>query len=235
MIVKDDSPLFRIPKEIPPREILIFEGLRYSANMALLSYGRLRADLHEISLGQRPIDFWYASLNGAWGVIDSANRFYRLMLKLNVTGENPLEKQYLDFKKLRDGFHHVDEWIDKKHVKEHYPLFGVLSWTYFDPEIDDKKAKMYIFSPGIQQGEKSFVPENPLGKEFRIPIDNITITANQRAQGEPPVKVGIVGIIASLEKTVRQIETSLNLHYDKLENRDEIYPADTTIEFHLQF
>lgn len=235
MIVKDDSPLLRIPKEIQPREILIFEGLRYSANMALLSYGRLRHDLHQISLGQKQIDFWYASLNGAWGVIDSANRFYRLMTKLNIIGENPLEKQYLDFKKLRDGFHHADEWIERKHIKEHYPLFGILSWTYFDPEIDAKKAKMFIFSPGIQQGEKSFVPENPLGKDFRVPVDNITITANQRAQGEPPVKVDIVAIIASLENAVRKIESGLNLHYDKLKSKNEIYPADATIEFHIEF
>lgn len=235
MIVKIDSPLTKIPREIAPREILIFEGLRYSANMALLSYGRLRSDLHEISLGQKPIDFWYAALNGAWGVIDSANRFYKLLSRLNIVGENPLEKQYQDFKKLRDGFHHVDEWIDKKHVKEHYPLFGVLTWTYFDPNVDKSKGTIFVFSPGIQQGEKNFVPENPLGKEFRIPIDHITITANQRAQGQPPVTVDIVAIIASLEDTVRQIENGLNDHYNKLTDRNNIFPSDVTMQFHLKF
>lgn len=234
MIVKDDSPLQRIPKEIPPREILMFEGLRYSANMALLSYGRLRADLHEISLGQRPVDFWYSSLNGAWGVIDSANRFYRLMSKLNISGENPLKAHYQNFSKLRNGFHHIEDWIESKHVKEHYPLFGILSWTYFDPNVDDTMGKIFTFLPGIQQGEKTFAPQNPLGKEFRVPVDNITITANQRAQGQPPIKVDIVSLIAALENTVRQIENSLNSHYDKLNNRSDTYPADTTIELHFE-
>lgn len=234
MIVKEDSPIFLIPKELSRKEILVLEGLRYSANMALLSYGRLRSDLNEISVGSKEIDFWYSALNGAWGVLDSANRFYRLLRAIKINEKSPLHKEWENFKKLRDCFHHLDERIDEKYVDDHYPLFGVLTWSYYNPDINPKFAKMFIFSPGIQQGSKSFNPENPTGKEFRIPIDQISLTAHERAKDKDPVKVEIVPIISAIENTVKQLEESLNIEYDKLKDRKSVFPTDATIRFDIE-
>jgi hypothetical protein len=233
MIVKKDSPIYKIPKEVSPKEILLLEGIRYSANMALVSYGRLRTLLHELSIEERPFDYWYCALNDAWGVIDSANRFYKLTNKLIPNLELPIKIEYNNFKKLRDSFHHLEERIEEKQTKEHFPLFGVLTWTYFNPDVSENDAKIIVFAPGIQQGEKEFQISKPFGKDFRIPIDHIYLTASERALKSSPVKVEIVNIIASIESSVKKIEEILNQGYLVLKNKDEIFPTDAIMKMNI--
>lgn len=233
MIVKKDSPITKIPKELAPNEILLLEAVRYSANMTLVAYGRLRGTLHELSIESKSENFWYAALIDAWAIIDSANRFYKLIKKMDV--ESPLlQVEYEKFKKLRDGFQHLDERIEEKHIKEHYPLFGVLAWCYCSSDDNMDKIKTFVFAPGIQQGEKKFHIPNPVGKEFRIPIDYISLTTNQRALSMPPVRVEMVPIIEAIEKTVIEIEKILDIAYNSMNNRTDIFASDIMFQFDLK-
>lgn len=235
MIVQLDSPITRIPKEFPPRDILILEGLRYSANMAFLSYERLYQNLIEVSTKDVPIDILYASLNDAWAVIDSANRLYNLIKELKINGEPPIKKEWENFKKIRNTFQHIGERIDEKYVDDHYPLFGLLKWVYYDPDNDPTRAKGFIFFPGIQQGEKNYQGPNPFGKKLQIPIDMISITAHQRAKNTLPVKVELALVIHAIESTVKQVEENLKQIYTQLNNPHEIFPTDGILALEFKF
>jgi hypothetical protein len=235
MIVTHDSPITLIPKELPGKYVLLLEGIRYSANMALVSYGRLRAHLHDISTTKAPgPEYWYLALSYTWSVIDSANRFIRLVKKFDIKGALPHEADFEKISKIRNTFHHIDERIEEKYLSNHIPLFGLLCWAYYEPEKSET-ITTYIFAPGILQGEVSFPSPNPVGKAFRVPIDLISIRAHEKAKANrEPIEVELPTVITAIEETTRLIEKNMIRIYSQLKNPNDTFLGDALVNFFIE-
>jgi len=229
MIVKPESPITRIPRDMPPKIILLLEGIRYSANMALVSYGRLRATLHAITLGDKLIDLQYAVFVDAWNVLDSTHRFVEILKRFERKGDNGIISDLEKVTRLRNTFHHLDERIEEHFIEAHFPLFGILNWVYYDPDVSKTEFKIYTLIPGVQQGSKKIPQDNPLGKTFRPPIDSMTLTSVTRTKTEPPIKIDMVELIQNLEKAVATIEENLTRIYAVSKNKEDIFPQNFTM------
>lgn len=75
-MIGKDSPLRLLPRDLDARQSLIFDGIRYAAEMADLAYGRLRLELVQLSTcaesGGQPSSFTPVFCD-AWTIVDSAN------------------------------------------------------------------------------------------------------------------------------------------------------------------
>ena len=82
ILIPDDSPIRRLPDDFSREQALIFDGIRYAAEMADLAYWRLFDLLEEMSflpsdqLTTRQIA---AAMLDVWSIVDSVNRLRDLL------------------------------------------------------------------------------------------------------------------------------------------------------------
>lgn len=73
MLVGDDSPLRRLPMEMPRRQVLFFDGIRMAFEMFDLPFARLRGTLAALAEDATQQEGAIASaMQDAWSVVDSA-------------------------------------------------------------------------------------------------------------------------------------------------------------------
>lgn len=210
MIIRNDSPLKRLPANLVPRQRLFFDGIRYSVEMADLAYASLRDAVYQISLAglrndKLPSHVYPLVYLHAWSVIDSVNRLRVLQERFPAKKKSRgfHTRAFLaataDVEKLRHGVQHLDERIEKL-VGESKPVWGSISWVaMFHP--DDRVATVHTLIGGtIADGEHP--PPNPLGEPMRSPIDFITLNAYG-------ISVNLSRIIESVERVVRAWERGL--------------------------
>jgi len=132
-IISKESPFRHMPKDMPRRQILYFDALRCSAEMAGLAFERLHDLLVLLSREgeDQPSDKAIRALADAYSVIDSAHRFRELLrvtpnLKHN-TAFSLFMKQTQDIKHLRNIVQHLHREVDRI-AQEHLPALGVLTW-----------------------------------------------------------------------------------------------------------
>ena len=132
-IISKESPFRRLPTDLPRRQILYFDGLRLSAEMAGLSFDRLRNLLVDITERKNPPDDRaIRALADAYSVIDSVHRFRELLqatpgIKHNVAFELFARKTD-QVKTLRHVVQHINREVDQI-VKEGWAALGTLTWA----------------------------------------------------------------------------------------------------------
>src|SRR5438270_4866665 len=83
MIIDNNSPFRRIPVQTNRKQMLFFDGIRYTVEMADLAHQRLRETLYEIAQNPtvpepNPHDFASAVLD-AWSIVDLVYRLRGLI------------------------------------------------------------------------------------------------------------------------------------------------------------
>src|SRR5437879_5654043 len=112
--VAKDSPLRKPPQRISEQQIVLLDGIRYSADMAGIAIDRLWAQLCFIDSTEReiePSDIAAAALD-AWSIIDAAHRMSDLVENLpglpNSLWRRIFRQRIEDVLALRDMWqHHV--------------------------------------------------------------------------------------------------------------------------------
>src|SRR5262245_7334532 len=129
-MISNDSPLRRMPTDLPRRQILYFDALRLSAEMAGLAFERLHSLLMLMSR-QGGTDQAVHALVDAYSIIDSVHRFRELLqttpgIKHNVVFELFI-RQTRDVEKLRHVVQHLNREVDKI-AQEGWAALGTLTW-----------------------------------------------------------------------------------------------------------
>src|SRR4051812_12187593 len=82
-MLRDDSPLRRLPAALAPRQLVFVDGLRLALESAAIAYQRLHDGLRELTLASfshsQEHNALIAAAVDAWGVVDSIRRFRRLL------------------------------------------------------------------------------------------------------------------------------------------------------------
>lgn len=152
MLISKDSPLRTLPVELSRKQILIFDGIRYAAEMTEIAYQRLWGQLQTIFIdkGIGAHDIATAMLD-AWSIIDSVHRFWDLISLApgvpNGTWKPLLEKRTEIVRELRNCVQHqrkrrqIDDLIAARGQ-----IWGYLSWA----EVRDSHytGKWFMISPG---------------------------------------------------------------------------------------
>lgn len=132
--VKIESPLRKPPQPISERQIVLLDGIRYSADMAGLALDRLWQQLCFIDSTEeavRPHHIAAAALD-AWSIIDAAHRMSDLVENLpglpNADWRRVFRQRMVDALELRDMWQHqVGE--APAVVQERGQAWGALAWA----------------------------------------------------------------------------------------------------------
>jgi len=210
VIIDKDSPLRRFPANSENKQTLFFDGIRYSIEMAALAHTRLQQSLYSLTLSctnsssDLPIDFTSAMLD-AWSIVDSVHRLRILInktpgMKKQAPGFQIFDRGTTPIKDLRNFVQHLDQETQDL-VGQNIPVWGTLSWfTILDPERKSGFTCTIVAGTVFQSMDGLLV--NPLGKETNVPVDLITLTANNST-------ICLSDVMRHVERLTRSMESGL--------------------------
>ncbi|MBN1463254.1 MAG: hypothetical protein JXQ69_02530 [Paludibacteraceae bacterium] len=206
MIIKEDSILNNLPKELLPQQLIILDGLRITSNLIDYYYNQLLNELLNISTKKKHVGIPII-IDFAWQILDNTKKFNSFYKKLPSTTNDytildPLSCIY-DF---RNTYQHIDERIGIS-IKNEAQLFGALHWNYKDNLSN--KALAGTILPGIYinckfnlQVKKSNNCETGFSNIILQTIDN-----NKRND------ISIIDLIIKIQNIIIKLEETLNLQF----------------------
>lgn len=133
-----DSPLRKPPAEISERQIVILDGIRYSADMAAIALERLWAKLCAIDQDKDTSPTPWATAEAmldAWSIIDAAHRLIDLIRSLpglpNAPWQRVFQQRMEDAIALRNVWQHQDREAPRV-VEQRGQIWGALAWMQHD-------------------------------------------------------------------------------------------------------
>jgi hypothetical protein len=167
---------------------MFLDAIRYSVEMAELSYLRLADTLHTIALSkeERSDDvpssvYLVSAMQDAWSIVDSIFRLRTLLehmphFKQKSPGFQLFFRQTKDVERLRHVVQHLNSEIPKL-IKLNISAWGALSWsTVMDAE--NLKIRTCTIIPGTMFAGYDYNAVNPLGRAFYGVVDHITLQAS---------------------------------------------------------
>ncbi len=157
MFFADDSPLRRVPTApgLLLSQRMFLDGIRYSIEMADLSFRRLKVSLlTAMTKEQPPPDIFTSAFLDAWSLVDSAYRL--LVLHRNMRGikNTPAVTVIRDglapAEDLRHSIQHLNKQISA-YSEAGYPTWGSLSWVA-SPELSFSKFRVGVMVAGSLGG-----------------------------------------------------------------------------------
>jgi hypothetical protein len=209
MIIDNKSPFRRVPIQTNRKQILFYDGIRYSVEMADLAHYRLRETLYAIT--QNPTNpesdyFDYASaILDAWSIVDLIHRLRGLLqqvpgLKQNLPALQLFMKKTVEIENLRNAVQHLNQQIHKM-VDLNLPVWGALSWAaVLNPEFKSVWTCTLVAGTLFERREPLVIP---LGKTLHHNVGLITLEASSRS-------VCLSAVMKDVEPMVRSLEEILS-------------------------
>ena len=176
-MLRDGSPLHGLPGRLPRKQVLYFDALRTSLEMAEIAYQRLQCVL---MADDDPARMPRALLD-AWSLIDILNRVRVLVrtmpgLKQNAPPVQALLRKTADVEVLRNAVQHLYGEIERMSSTTQ-PVWGSLSWVRYQEEgvID----VCLLLSGTLAAGHRAPLV-NPWGKLVHVPVGMVTLTAAEK-------------------------------------------------------
>ena len=208
-MISSESPFRRLPVNLPRRQILYFDAIRLSAEMAGLAFERLYDLLMLVSKqseGDPPADKAVRAIADAYLVIDSAHRFREIFqitpgLKHNAVFELFM-RQTQDVEKLRHVVQHLNQEVDRI-VQEGWAALGNLTW------LGPSAVQGGPPTPWILQAGTSYPGEITHGPviDFQSSISPGEIVDISLATAG--VKVNLSKLVDRLQSIIRSLEAPL--------------------------
>jgi len=227
-IISTASPFRRIPVDLPRRQILYFDALRLSAEMAGLAFDHLGSLL--ISVCEResgPVgDTAVRAILDAYSVIDSVHRFRQLLQVTPRLEHNAVLKLFLrqskDVEDLRHIVQHLNRDVDRI-VQEGLAALGTLTWL--GPSlVSDGPPRSYVLQAGTSYpGQWTHGPVIDLWSS--LPSGTIADISLATAG----CKVNLSSIMKNLGSIVRSLERSL----EEFAENKERFGSDVLLTFAL--
>lgn len=203
-LIENNSPFRKLPAELDIRQRLVFDGIRYSVEMADLAYMRLRKCLVKVSesnkLSEAPDFVVAAALSDAWTIVDTMHRLRGLLKLFPDSSSSELVAEFLSasesIRDLRNSVQHLHARFDKL-VKDRLPTWGWITWVTM---TEESHCHVHALVPGSLDRLSGLGIENPGGKEVTAPIDLISLKAH-----------GYVVSLSALHNEVRALVQNLEI------------------------
>jgi len=209
MIIKEDSPIRRLPHSLDPKQMLFLNAIQYSVEMADLAFHRLTANLQSITTenpSSRPHINFLAAVQDAWSIVDSLYRLRCLLrqmpgFKKNIPEIQVFLRKTKTIEHLRNAIQHLDRQIESL-LEAKLPVLGVLGWCSFWAK-DSKMVSSWAIVPGslVRSGEHSLV--NPLGRPCDVPLGLITLETSGYSNCLSESMRALEPLIGELESQLR--------------------------------
>lgn len=206
-----DSPLRRLPVNMPRRQVMFTDALRLSAEMAALSSLKL-TDLLKTLVVEKKRDglegVAVEAISHAYGVVDAANRFRVVIRSFPGLKQNAIFQLFIrqtaTIESLRHIIQHLSGELRSIGEEQSAPL-GTITWLGPSPN-EESPPTAWILQPGsFYRGQVTFGPMVDL--EARIPPGEIRqvhlVTSGVRVDLSDAVE-RIRIMIMSLEPSLRE-------------------------------
>jgi hypothetical protein len=220
-MISADSPLSVLPRGLDPRQRVLLDAIRISAQCIDISYRRLAENLEKGRPGSesgKPAGI--AAMLDAWSVIDSLHRLRQLVQRMprwrnRSPGKQIFLRATAAAEKLRDSIQHLDTEADSL-LRSGRPPFGALTWI---SPYEGGGLKMYVqsFIPG------QFESANP-GSLVEIP-EHVPATIDQIELWAFDLQANITDAYRAVEKLVSGLEVSMRSQFSQLPTD----PSDTHV------
>lgn len=158
-IIATESPFRRMPVDMPRRQILYFDALRLSAEIAGVAFDRLHnlltgiTNRHDLltDVTEQQEDKAVPAILDAYSIIDSVNRFRELLQVTPRLRHNSVFELFVrgteDIRELRRIVQHLNNREVDRIAQEGWAALGTLTWL--GPSVvPDGPPSSYILQPG---------------------------------------------------------------------------------------
>jgi len=210
MVLKDDSPLHRLPPSYPVPLVQMLDGVRYAIAMADLSYSRLRQTLatafQEPETRPNPFRIATAAFLDALSMIDSMHRLGKLLWKAATKDAISEVEVFLEavrsVTELRNSFQHAEERVRDA---ARFPMPGV-------PPL---WGTIECLAPGVDRTQARSLSITPRNRTFRWahleivdcpypapPVDHVALTAFNAAVSLTTLHGALAPLVLALERYI---------------------------------
>ena len=212
-MLRDDSPLTRLPASLNRRQVIYLDGIRHSAEIVSVAHARLRAALTAVARahGQatpRPPTTFPSIFLDAWAIVDAVDRLRSLLLCMPGAIQDPPQDGERGFisatqsiRKLRNVADHLAQRVDYVIARDGTAL-GKLRWITLSAGPVDEVLSCTLVPGTMAPGHSPLV--NPVGRKMRAETDMITLQAGE-------YEACLCDAVAECERVIRMIEDSLEV------------------------
>jgi hypothetical protein len=181
IIVPIESKLRHLPANILPRQRVIFDGIRYAAEVAEFSFEKLCDSLFATSKNyDQGVKSFVEPFHFAWAFVDSVNRIRPLLSMLPRAESSPEVQAFLsatdEARSLRDNIQHLYGRADRV-ASLRSPAWGVITWVYVVTEVPPLVESHVLVSGMIHDSRHEL--ENPIGKAIVPPLDLVRLKTEE--------------------------------------------------------
>ncbi|MEA1900468.1 MAG: hypothetical protein U9N47_06870 [Thermodesulfobacteriota bacterium] len=178
-MIDKDSPLRKLPHGLSAKQIVFFDALRVSAEIAGQAYDDLVSGLHLLGEGAKrdqPPNF-VGIIRHAWTFVDAAHRFRVVLQQTPSIKHNHVYKLFMrrtnTVTKMRDNAQHLNQNLDGI-AERSQGAYGTLTWVLGVGE--DSVPKPMMLNIGTAYGrvvgpEIDFQEQLPIGEIHRVRLE----------------------------------------------------------------
>lgn len=187
MILSDKSYLRNPPVLIDPKQVAIFDAIRFSLDICELSYNRLKSNLSLLTEKGTTSNKDYPDIFlDVWSVINNSVIFYKISSRqFNLKNDEPYFQEILKAKFLRDSNQHIDERLSEVLKHENYPVYGRLSWSKKYSGNNDIKISAIYSGSFTHRNNISMTLTSAVEDELDNTIQQIEFTGIARKGKKP--------------------------------------------------
>jgi len=237
MIIPQNSYIRHLSEVVNPRQILVFDGIRYSIDICDLAYERLCSNLHKFTYtNDKTSPSFPLIFSDICTIINNAYLFFQLLIKhFKLKKEDSFFKEISKIEYFRHTIQHLEDRIDEFLFDNNLPIFGILSWyAKINPASLEGKI-ITVYSGTFTSKEEVKVDiVNPIGKKNNKIINDIEYTLVVRIDNKfETKKIKINELILNLSLIIEYIEKQLNEQFKNFESRIK-HSCDLTFVFDFE-
>jgi hypothetical protein len=149
-LIEKNSPLKCLPQSISLKEIMVFDGIRFTCEMIDSIYPVFLEKILEITQ-HKPDKNLPSIFQDCWAIIDNAARVEKICRKLLWEKPEEILSDFTNLRLFRNTYQHLEDRIDTTIDITKMPLYGVISWIHKIPNQD--KFEMYQIVSGNSLGQ----------------------------------------------------------------------------------
>lgn len=224
MTIPQTSYLRTPPIKLSSRQVLFFNGIRYSIDICDIAFERLEESLCKFSFQENKIiPAFPVVFSDVWTIINNATIFYNITTRLlGVDKEDKLFEKIKGIEFLRHSQQHIDERIEEVLLDKELPIYGSLSW-YAQPEPNSIDGKIITIESGTithRQSIKS-TTVNPAGKINDKKINDIEFSMVVKIKKQYEIKtIRINELMADLGLIIKHLDGQITNQFKQHEPMD---------------
>ncbi len=237
MKIDKNSPFYKIPVNLEPKQIAILNAIRYATNLSFISWNQLNTVLLQISKSKAIDEEKYYAFSYTWSIVDSLDRLNSLISKFINGLNNPFDT-VPNLRLLRNTLHHSYDRIDAS-LQIKYPIMGTLDWVYSE-EYPLTMVYCYKLASGNAAANFEFESINPVGKQITLPIGLVTLTSiimdTSTKPSEPkPASIDLSQLMMNVEAYIKNLEKNLQNELAGLGSSNNTELQDLLIGYEIHF